>query len=266
MYKKILVLVLVLPLSACTAFGFLFDRLPWLTAWHMDDLFDLRDEQRIQVKASAKAMQQWMKDEGFPLLISDLETTQSLWENGQLEQAATHLEQSIRQRLDAFFTVLSPHLVSFLLTLDASQAEHYRAYNDSKVEEWFEHAESNKAKQEHRLEKLEDWFGSLNDEQEPLVAQHILLLNDEYTVRVQNNQHWKERMLSAALQGDKQALSEWTQNFSLWWTDDYRQLREQNRAQWHALLKQLLPSLSTRQREHAAERVSDWADNLRSVL
>ncbi len=266
MLKRVTIVVLCFLLTACSAFGFLFERLPWLTRWQFDRMFELTQQQEELVESGAYAMQQWLVDTGFPLLIRHLDEANDLWQHEQYGLAARQLELDITTSLQLFFSAASPYLSAFLLTLNEDNAHHFRAYNEDQQNEWFAYAESENAKQAHRLEKLEDWFGKLDRQQQLLLTKHITLQANELQVRLANNHHWKERLLDAALNKDELQLLNWLNDFSIWWTDDYRQLRANNRLQWHSLLEALLPTLSIKQKQRAAERVGDWIDDLKGVL
>ena len=266
MRKQLIIVALVIPLTACTAFSFFFERLPWLVTWQLDRMFDLNDAQEALSEQGTEAMQDWFRQEGFPLLIVQLETVQQRWQNDEREAAARYLDIALRDWLDAFFEAVQPHVMPLLMSMTPNNAKQFRRYNKEESDDWFEYAESHESKQAHRIEKLEEWFGDLDAQQQNIVQQHVLLLDREQTIRQHNNQHWNEALMQAALSRDKAALEGWLEDVSIWWTEDYRHLRSQNRQQWQAVIEDLLPTLSERQHAHAERRVEDWLDNLNAVL
>lgn len=266
MRKKLILLALVLLLTGCSAFGFLFERLPWLVNWQLDRMLDLNEAQEQIVEKGAESMQEWFISEGFPLLIVHLETTQQRWRTGRLDRAVTYLESALADWIAEFLRAVEPHLMPLLLSIDEQNAEQFRQYNADKAQEWFEYAESEAKKRAQRKEKLEDWFGPLTQQQHTLVDQNITLFDAELKTRRDNNQHWKEMLLQSALDRDTQDLKRWINDPSVWWTEDYTSLRTANRQQWRITVKSLLPTLSAEQRQHADQRVQDWIENLYSVL
>ena len=58
-YRKLTVIILSLSLGACSTFGFLFERLPWLSSWQLSRMFDLNDQQEEQVEVVAEEMKAW---------------------------------------------------------------------------------------------------------------------------------------------------------------------------------------------------------------
>ncbi len=264
--KHVVIIVLLLPLSACSTFGFLFERLPWLTKWQFDTMYELNDEQALIVEDGAKAMQRWFIARGFPDLITDLNKLRTLWQSEDRQAALQFFDEQAHAFIAAFMTTAKPYLLDLFMRLDEENLQHYQRYSEGKQDDWFEHLESDAAKRENRAEKLDDWFGRISDSQSALLDEHIALLPDEYAIRLRNNAQWQERFELAVLARDRESLSSWLSDFSIWWTDDYRQLRLDNRQQWQALLHDLLPTLSEREREHADERVQDWIETLEDVL
>lgn len=257
---------MVLFLGGCSAFSFLFERLDWLVGWKLDQMYQLDEAQELIVEEGSEAMQDWFRHEAFPLWVEQLQQSRSLWREGKQQSALLNMQSVFEQGWQSFLQAVKPEVVRFALTLDAQNAEHFRQYNTEQQKDWFEYARSGEAKVENRIERLEDWFGDLDPGQEARVAQHILLYPNEYTIRIDNNRSWNERLLQASLAGDAKALSAWLDDPSQWWTEDYRQLRTFNRAAMEGLLFELLPTLSADQKEAVDDKVSDWINSLVDVM
>lgn len=253
-------------LSSCSTFGFLFDRLPLITTWQMDRMFDLRDEQEKMVENSTEQVADWLVTEGFPSLIARLENALALWKADDYEAAAMSFEAGLETSISEFLIAVRPHLIPLFMTFDKLNAEAYRAYNNERKADWFESLESAENKIDSRVERLEDWFGNLNRSQKQEVSEIVLLLPRERDIRMTNNEQWKERFLEAALLRDEQALYQWLADPSIWWTDAYTDLREENKKQRRALLGALIKSMTDTQSAHVIERVEDWVSTLRGVL
>ena len=76
-------ILLLLLLTGCSTFGFLFDRLAWLSSWQFDRMFGTDQAQEQLVRSGADRMGRWLTETGFPTLIENLETARTLWESGQ---------------------------------------------------------------------------------------------------------------------------------------------------------------------------------------
>lgn len=264
--KVLLICAISLSLSACSTFSFLFERLPFLTTWQMDRMFDLSDEQEELVHSSTEELVIWLRSEGLPQVIEDLENSRTLWQNHDYEAAATHFEHSLEEATGRFLNAVRPHLVTLFLSFDETNAHAYREYNNDRKIEWFESLESEQAKEDKVIDRLEQWFGSLDKQQLRTSREIISLVDNERDIRLANNELWKERFLSAALAQDKQALDTWLSQPELWWSEEYRQLREVNSSQRRTLVRAMIESMKPEQSEQVVETIEDWIDSLNSVI
>ena len=259
-------LLLCLALGGCSAFGFLFERLEWLVNWKLDDMFDLSEVQEEQVEAGTEVLKVWLVNEGFPKLITDLSQARDSWQAGQRQQAFVKLDTTFQEAIDAFLLAARPELLKLVLTLEESNLEHFRHYNETQREDWFDYAESDQSKAESRLERIEDWFGRLEPGQQALVETRVRLYPDEYAIRIVNNDQWVEQFSRAVRARDELVLSDWLADPSLWWTPEYQALRDHNRRMIQELLFELLPTISSKQSERVVEKVEDWIENLQEVM
>lgn len=264
--RTTLLILLVLPLSGCSAFGFLFERLAWLSSWQLDRLFEIDQAQKQTAAQGAEELSGWLVEEGFPGLIAELEIARNLWNDGQDTATIKHLEQVFDDSQARFLEALAPALAPFLASLNSDNAAHFRRYNQAHLRDWYEYAESDTAKREFRLTQISRWFGDLNDSQVRLVAESVKLLPREREIRIENNGAWTEAMLAAALRGDQQALDAWLRNPSSWWTDAYRRQQAENRNQLLNTVNALLPGLTSQQQVHFGKRLEKWIKTLRDVL
>ncbi|MFD2231004.1 DUF6279 family lipoprotein [Alkalimarinus sediminis] len=261
-----LVLAITLLLSGCSGFGFLFERLDWLTVWQLDRMFDLTAEQEEPLQPKAAELREWLRDEGFPEVIDEFKQTLTLWNNNQLEAAYDHMDQASQALLAQFFVQLVPLVQTLSHTLTEENAEHYRQYTLEKQEDWFEYAESDESKADARIEQLEQWFGHLSDQQVTAVMPYTALYPDERQIRIDNNNQWRERILSAALAKDSVSLKRWIESPELLWTEEYALLYQRNKRDIAAMMKVLFPTLTTKQKEHAADRVLDWISKMEDTF
>lgn len=264
--KKSALIFLVLLLTGCSTFGFFFDRLAWLSSWQFNRIFKLEQAQEQLVRDGADNLAYWMREQGFPLLINELKKARELWEQEQHMATVMKMEQLLDDTNHQFLQALAPEVLPVLLTLDQRNAENFRNFNQQHLREWYEYAGSNEAKLEFRAHQLSRWFGDLNDAQLKLVAQYVMLLPREKEIRIENNQFWTEKMLSASLSRDEQALRNWLTDPSSWWTKDFSAQREVNRAQLLSTVKTIVETMTPRQRKHFGKRLDKWIKTLNSVL
>lgn len=264
--RVLLILLLSLNLSSCSTFGFLFERLPWLSEWQASRMFDLSDTQEEEVEQVAKTMQVWLRTEGFPLLISDLQRYAQSWETAPNSNEIIDLFSSLELHSKRFLERLGAELAPVMLSLRSENLDYYATYVDEKSQDWFEHLVSSEDKQDARLERFEDWFGRLNDAQEEMLRQHIYLLDDELAIRYSNTAQWSNTLRTQVLAQNQQAIQSWLEQPSIWWSEDYASLRAENRLMIDRFLVELVPNLSDKQKRHALLELQQWIENLEEVV
>ncbi len=264
--RKSALIFLVLLLTGCSTFGFFFDRLAWLSSWQFNRIFKLEQAQEQLVRDGTDNLAHWMREQGFPGLITELKKARELWGQEQYLATIRKMDKLFDDTSHQFLQALAPEILPVLLTLDQKNAENFRNFNQRHLREWYEYADSNEAKLEFRIRQLSRWFGDLSDAQVQLVAQYVMLLPREQEVRIENNQVWTERLLSGFLSRDEQALRKWLTDPSSWWTQDFSTQREVNRAQLLNTVKRIVETMTLRQRQHFGKRLDKWIKVLNSVL
>lgn len=264
--SRLCVFLSALLLSACSTFGFIFERLDWFTLWRLDNMFDLSEKQEDQARPDLLAVQSWMREEGFPETISRLEGLIDRWEQDQPETAYLYLMSSMKDINRLFLDAMKDGVVRFSLQLTEDNARHYREYTRDKQEDWFDETVSVQAKIDKQTERLEEWFGHLNDQQIELVEKHTSLLENERQIRLDNLASWRDNYLTAALNRDAALIRNWLDDLSIFWTPEYIQLKQHNEQQRQQLMFELFPTLTEKQKQHAREHVEDWIENLKDVL
>lgn len=260
------VLFMVLIISGCSTFNFIFERLDWITLWRLDSMFDLSEVQEDQLRPDLEALQQWMREEGFPETISKLEVLLELWDADKPEAAYLHLMSSIKSLNSLYLNAMKEGVVKFSMGLTEHNARHYREYSTKAQEDWFDSIRSLDARIENETERLEDWFGHLNDHQISLIENWASLAENELQIRINNHVSWRDAYLHVALKRNALLIRAWIDDLSIFWTPKYRQLKQHNDQQRQALLFKLFPTLSLKQKAYAREHVEDWIEKLRDTL
>ncbi len=264
--RNLLPIALTLLLTGCSSFGFLFERLDWLTVWQLDNMFDLTDEQEELIRPDIIEIREWLRQDGFTSIINELNKSVELWQNNQLEDAFQQFEVSSRALSKTFIIKLLPLVRSLAMSINEDNAEYYREYCLEKQEEWFSYAESTETKVDSRVDYLETWFGHISDVQVAIVTEHIHLYPDELQIRIDNNNRWREKMIAASLSRDTATLEKWITTPELLWSKQYAALHESNQGAIKAMLAQLTPTLTKKQQQFAKERVVGWIDDMNDVI
>jgi Family of unknown function (DUF6279) len=258
--------LMLLLLSGCTTFGFLFNHLDWLTSWRLSKMFDLNEQQEQYVESAAEELKPWFLNETFPQVLTTLDAAGKSWDAGAHKEALTTIDQGYESLSKDFLFKLEPYVVPFLLSLDEGNLSHFSAYMHDKKEDWFDYAKSEEAKLESRVDRIENWFGDLNDAQVAIVQSHIKLFDNEYEIRLRNSENWVQKLDEAVRNKDENVLAEWVRDPSIWWTHEYANLREANRSAMRAALFELIATCSPRQLERAREEAQEWQSTLRDVI
>lgn len=266
LFSRACLVLLALLISGCSTFSFIFERLDWFTLWRLDSMFDLSAQQEDQARPEILAIQEWMREEGFPETIARLEVLLKHWEADQTESAYLYLMSSVNELNALYLQAMKQGVVRFSLQLTEENAQHYREYTQQKQEDWFDSTRSLEARIDHETERLEDWFGHLNDKQIELIESQLSIDKNERQIRLDNLASWREGYLQAAINRDAPLIRAWLDDLSIFWTPEYIRLKQHNDQQRQALVLELLPTLTPKQKRHAREYVEDWIEKLEDVL
>ena len=171
-------------------------------------MFDLNEEQEELVESNTEEIKLWLRQDAFPKLITDLKEVRTLWQKEQFKAATELFDKQAQAFFSDFLSAVSPHLIELLLTLDEENTQEYLEYNQEKSQEWFEYADSLENKIDSRIERLENWFGPLTNEQIKRVNEIVILLPKERDIRHTNNIHWVKKVIEASLARNTMAFRE----------------------------------------------------------
>jgi hypothetical protein len=265
-FSRAIVITMVLLISGCSTFSFFFERLDWFTLWRLDNMFNLSQEQEDQLKPDLVAVHEWMRKDGFPQTIDKLEALLELWQADKPEAAYQHLMSSMQNLNSLYLDAMKEGVVKFSLRLTEENARHYREYSNEEQTDWFDSARSIEARIDHETERLEKWFGHLNDKQVNLIENWASLTENEQQVRIDNHVNWRDAYLHIAMNRNTLMIRAWIDDLSIFWTPEYTLLKQHNDQQRQALVFEVFATLSPKQKRHASEYVEGWIETLRDVL
>jgi hypothetical protein len=169
--------LLVVSITGCSLVTMFYGQLPRIAASWVDGAFDLSREQERLVRKEFDELLVWHSTKEIPRLISFLEKSERLLaeDNGLSTQDVQILAEDFWQFRDALFDQVYSRSFPILNSLSASQMEHCRAFlgkqNKKRIKELdagvADYSESYTDRWEDRIE---DWTGSLNKEQQALIA------------------------------------------------------------------------------------------------
>ena len=246
-------------------FGFWFERFDSLAIWQLDRIFDLSQAQEGHLRPIAEDVREWFRAESFPELASELRSIKESWDQGAHEQALYKLEETTNKGVEQFLEYSWPGARQFLDSLTRENIEAYQQYANEEFGEWYQDIESQSAKLESRLERLEDWFGTISVSQKMIVGRYVKLYPEERKIRLNNAHARGQQFLQLAISKDWQKLEHVYKNPQSLQSEVYLTWRAYEREQTHKMLKALFPTLTEYQKQHVSDRLEKWAGYLLSV-
>ena len=255
-----------LMMTGCSTFGFLFERFDWLALWKLDQMFNLSDQQKEQLQPQIKQVHIWLRQEGIPLAINSLYKVRAHWDAGELSHMHEVVEESTQSLALAFMQASLPVIKTLSIGLTESNTEHYRQYNKNQQDDWFSASISKQNKIDKTEEGLEDLYGHLTDAQMDIIENWAEVQPNEYAERVINHDAWVDAFIDVALSNDLERITLWASDPTIFWTEEYKILHKRYAEERQALVKQLFPTLSKKQRQKSSSTTTEWIKKLEALV
>jgi hypothetical protein len=258
------VIALALFLPAC-AVQFAYNQLDRTLPWFIDDYVDLTGPQYEALQVSARVQLCWHRSTQLPQYADWLRRAEAALQGKLTREALDRLEAEMWSYWRDLMRQVAPDLSGVLVSLNDAQVKELGRRFELKNEEYAAlRVQSSPAKQRRHAARemrksLERWVGSLTDDQERDVkewAQSIALIGEH---RLAARRAWQARLL-AALDGRpdrarlERSLTELLVDPGNTRTPEYQRLWDESLASVKALILQLQPTLTTRQKAHLAKR------------
>jgi len=228
-------------------------------------MLDLDDQQQRLLRPELIEYREWLRAQILPELTQSLQRVKGLWDSQQYQQALLDFERETERAVYTTLATSWPRVAPLLAHLTPENAAAYRLYVENRSDDWYADTLSDQAKQNDRIEHLENWFGKLSRKQISLVRRYTGLQDNERTVRIDNGKQRRLKFLTLALSKDWQALEKFVKSPDLLQTTAYQTWRERERQQLHAMLSALIPTLSQQQKQHASDVLAEWIARFASV-
>lgn len=158
---KLLVLIFVLGLGACSILQFVYHQAPKYFQWRANVAFHLDDSQYSMVKTSMRHWFYWQRKEQLPLMSAFLMRGQS----DVMGDIPAALACKRRDEMDewgrAGMRQAAPYVAQLILTLKPSQIEHLRDFFDDQNEEFVDDflPEGREAQLDEMADFITKWTG-----------------------------------------------------------------------------------------------------------
>ncbi|RYF13731.1 MAG: hypothetical protein EOO30_20455 [Comamonadaceae bacterium] len=176
----ILALGLALVLSACSALKLGYTNLPNLAYWWLDGYVDFSDEQAPLVRDEIARFYAWHRQQELPKVVELLARMEQMAPADFTPQQACTVFGEVRARLDAVATEASPRIAAIAATLTGRELRYlqrkFRRNNETYREEWLDvpAAKVHEKRYERLLERLETFYGRLDEPQRVVLRQRIV--------------------------------------------------------------------------------------------
>ena len=99
------------------------------------------------------------------MLVADLNRSSEKWQSAPSAEDVSELFDTLERNIDRFLSSLAPRIEPLWLMLDNSNLDAFDEYLEEGKERWFKALTNEEDNEDQRIERLENWFGDLNDEQ-----------------------------------------------------------------------------------------------------
>jgi hypothetical protein len=237
----------------------------WYVTRMIDGYFELSAEQKTQVRASVDDTIAHVRREELPHWITLVREVRQGFHDGMTEELLAKLQRRYDERIDVAVHTIVPRAAPLLAQLNGAQLDHFAKRVNEDLAEQYEDLQLSPEQRREKLEKkalefVEDFVGSLSDEQEVSVRALIRKLPNErdkqYRAARGNLEHFRSFMATKptapALEGELYAM--WEHRYDALGSGHDKDARRGVQRQWLLAVFQLL---TPKQRAHAEEELSD---------
>lgn len=267
-------------LQACSAVKFVYNQAPELAYWRLDGYLDFSDAQTPQVRQALASMHQWHRQTQLPAYAEALQTWQA-WMPGELQEAqACGIADEVRAKLLAISDRGEAAMLAFINTLEPRQLDHLqRKFSKINAEYRDDFLDGTpQALLEKRFKKAvgraEMLYGTLEDKQLALLRRQ--LAQSSFDARVALAEHQRRQqdaLLTMAPLISGQSTAEPTRLAMRGYFERalnspdpaYRRYQERLMREMCAAWAELHNSTTTAQRAKAAQTLSGYAQDFKTL-
>jgi hypothetical protein len=273
MKTLLLLLCLSLLVTACSRLGLAYRNLDWLVPWRLNDYLNLDGKQQAWLKPRVKTHLQWHCSTELPRYIDWLQTTERILAQPQPDSAQL-LEQFTQfdAALKRISIEITPTAIELLRGLSEQQvSELYAAIDEDNLEDRQDFLDPPLAtqmseRQTRMQERLQPWFGRLNNVQIEHIADWASSLGEQNRLWLENRQLWQAELRKVLTERNSadfaERLTRLLQQRESFYSDEYRASYDRSRQALATLFSQLLSSSDEAQRERLSHRLRDLRRDL----
>ena len=273
----ILIILCVFALSGCST-TFIYNNLPWLADYWVDDYVDLDKQQSKQLKTEVEKLRRWHRSHALPQyrqLLIEIKTGISKPLDAQQllewrEKSQMYWQDVVRQANDP--------ILELAVSLSAQQKQEFVENVSKKISrqlnEFTELSEQEKIEVRigQMLSSYKSWLGKLSDEQVSLIKEAALATASTKVHRFE----YKQRRLDALRNVFSQTaldefelrteLTEIIVNTEQYKSEQFIALSVIDKHTHAALQARILTTLSAKQQRHLIKEFNKWIDDIDTLI
>jgi hypothetical protein len=271
--KWIFLLLALAVLQGCSVSRIAYNNADLFLRWQANSYFDFQDDQSAELDRSLAAFLAWHRDKALPQYARLGEEAAARMLSGikpeDLDWSYDAVRAQIREALGAaaaetagLLERLSPEQIGHL---ERRLAEENRKFAKEQVQGTVEERQQRRVKR--NVERLEEWFGSLEDAQVERVRRYSARAPFSAEMRERDRKRRQAEFLAILRAREAtRRLAQWAQDWEAGREPAYVAASHATRAEYVDLLLDLDRTLSAEQREHAARRLKRYASLFDSLV
>jgi hypothetical protein len=273
MRTKCFFIFLLVVLQGCSVTRLAYDNADAFLRWQANSYFDFQGEQSDEFDRRLAALLAWHRAKALPLYALLAEEASARMLRGIQREDLEWGYDSVRARVGETLGAaagdaagLLDHLSPEQIThLEQRLAEENRKFAKEQVQGTME--ERHKRRVKRNVERLEEWFGTLEEAQVERVRRYSARAPFSAELRDHDRKRRQAGLLAMLRAREaKQRLVQWAQEWEAGREPAYVEASRATHAEYVDLLLDLDRTLSVEQREHAARRLKRYASLFESLV
>lgn len=280
--RLMFVLMLLVLLGSCSTARLGYSNADTLAYWWLDGYVDFRSVQKAKVKQDIAQLLSWHRSTQLPQYVQVLSQMQSTL---AANPAPAELDAAFRQ-VEQFSQVVLlkalPELTDFVLTMDESQkaylARKFEKNNEEFRDKYLDLTPEKQAKARFKkvVKQTDEWLGSVNREQEVLIARYLDKHPPNYAQWLEDSITRQRSVLQLLTQiqtekPNREAAQAMIQRLILAFYEpsDQAERRPQSEAARTAiqqLVSAIIRTSTPEQKMHARNKLQDWIDDCKHFV
>jgi hypothetical protein len=260
-------------LASCSRLDLAYRNLDWLLAWRIDSYLDLDAEQKAWLKPRLNQHLAWHCSTQLPQLASWLDQDRADLAAGRLDSAQLLARfGDLRESVGTVSSEISPTAAGLLQQLSPQQVQQLReqmAKENEKLRREFVEpplTEQIAKRAETTEERLQPWFGELNEQQQAMVRVWAEQRGEQNRLWLDSRERWQAALL---LELERRRSADFPQRIERllgerqsYWSEAYRQSFAESEHSLAELLGELIASADDEQRRRLQDSLGALREDI----